>query len=68
MPRLLTSIAPAVILALACLLGACGQVSETIYLDGDGGGRYELSYDASEMLAMIEMMAAMQEAEGDDGG
>ena len=56
---------------VALSLASCGEMTEEIWVNADGSGRYEMRYDASEMLAMLSMMDAMDESSDDepaDGG
>lgn len=45
------------------LFSACGTITEEVWINADGSGRYEMRYDADEMLAMLDMMKAMEEME-----
>ncbi len=46
-------------LLLVVLLSSCGTFTEEVWINADGSGRYAMDYDASESLAMLEMMGGM---------
>ena len=41
------------------MLSSCSDFENTIYINADGSGRVHMRYDASEMLAMADMMKDM---------
>ncbi len=49
----------AFLLAIATLvLSSCGTISQEIWINADGSGRMDYSFDMSEMLPMLAMMPA----------
>ena len=47
------------------LLTSCGTLSEEVWINADGSGRYVMEYDASGMLGMMSLLDAQDE--GDEG-
>ena len=61
--RTSTSLLTLSILLVGILLTSCGTFTEEVWINADGSGRYSMDYDASESLAMLEMLGEMG---GDD--
>ena len=50
-----------VLVALALFMTSCSDFENNIYINADGSGKVNMRYDASEMVAMAEMMKGMEE-------
>lgn len=44
---------------LSIIVSSCSDFENTIYINADGSGKVHMRYDASEMLAMADMMKEM---------
>ncbi len=64
--RIPTSFIALSILLLGMLFTSCGTFTEEVWINADGSGRYAMDYDASESLAMLEMLGDMGGDEKDN--
>ena len=64
--RIPTALINLSILLLGILITSCGSVTEEVWINSDGSGRYTLDYDASESLSMLEMLGQMGGEEKED--
>lgn len=55
-----------IIISSLLLLASCADYNNDIYINEDGSGKVSMSYDASEMMGMIEMMKSIEGMEEND--
>lgn len=49
------------LLSIIAFFSSCSDFENNIYINADGSGKVNMKYDASEMVAMAEMMKGMEE-------
>jgi len=47
------------------MLASCADYNNDIYINEDGSGKVTMSYDASEMMGMLEMMKGMEDSDSE---